>query len=60
MTFAEIVTFLLAGALLYWTLRPLRRRLEVMFRQWFGGIRKGSRSPVIDITDYSKKKEKDS
>jgi predicted PurR-regulated permease PerM len=57
MTIAELILIFAAGALLYYFLRPLQRRLEAAFRRALQGKKRGS-SSVIDITDYAKKDNK--
>ena len=55
MTFAEIAIFIAVGSALYICMAPLRRRLEFRLYKLFRGKRQGP-GPVIDITDYSKKR----
>jgi hypothetical protein len=54
MTFAEIVTFVVAAFILYLVLRRFQPRLERIFYRFFRA-RSGKKGQVIDVTDYSKK-----
>ena len=58
MTFAELVLALAAGALLVLVMRPLQRRLERRLTHFFRSRSSGRGKPVIDITDFSKKKDR--
>jgi hypothetical protein len=57
MTFAELVLFVAAVAVLFRLLRPLQRRLEARLYLFF--LARGSRANrhVIDITGYDKKED---
>jgi hypothetical protein len=56
MTFAEILLFLLALVVLYFLLSPLQHYLEPRLRKLFHSKKKYNPESVIDITDYSRKK----
>ena len=56
MTFAEILFFVMALVILYFLLSPLQRFLEPRFRKLFRSKTRHNGEPVIDITDYSNKK----
>ena len=62
MTFAEWILIAVVGYLLYRSLFPIQRRIEVFFLRIFSRGKRGNR--VIDITDYNKqtrsKKDKSS
>jgi hypothetical protein len=58
MTFAEMLFFILALVILYFLLSPLQHYLEPRFRKLFRSKTKHNGEPVIDITDYSNKKNK--
>jgi predicted PurR-regulated permease PerM len=58
MTFAEIVSAIIAVAILCFFLSPLQRRLESWFYKIFRSKSGRTEKRVIDITDYSKKKGK--
>ena len=60
MTFVEILMFIMALIVLYLLMRPLQNRLELKLRKLFSPKTKHNGKPIIDITDYAKKKnEKD-
>jgi hypothetical protein len=58
MTFVELILLLGVGALLYRLMRPLQRWLEGRFYKFFRSKSRSKDRPIIDITDYSRKKDK--
>lgn len=57
MTFAEIVIFILLGLGVYYVFKPIQKTLERRFYKFFNS-KKPNNSPVIDITNYTKKDKK--
>ena len=58
MTFAELIALGVVCVLLYLALSPLRRILEMRLLRILKRKKKARNFPVIDITDYTSKKEK--
>ena len=58
MNTAELLVVFFLGIVLYRGFRPLRLRLEAVFARFLRTSRKRGPSPVLDITDYSKKEGK--
>ncbi len=56
MTFAELVFALLVIVGLYYSMKPVRLRLESYFTRLFRS-KKSKKGSVIDVTDYTKKDE---
>jgi predicted PurR-regulated permease PerM len=59
MTFAEITILVVVASVIYLVLKPLQQRLEKRLYIFFRSKFKGKSKTVIDITDYSKKKDPD-
>ena len=57
MTFAEFVLLIGAVMGLYFAMKPLQRRLERRFYKFFRSRLPRRDGTIIDITDYSKKKD---
>lgn len=57
MTLAEWILFIVIAYALYRTLGPIQKRLERRLYRVFRNRSPHSEKPVINITDYEKKKE---
>lgn len=58
MTFAELIFFIAVVLILYRLMSPLQRVIELRLRKFFKSKNKKSDAAVIDITDYSKNKNR--